>query len=400
MLSATNPADRVMGLHYFKSAAGAHKFITGTLTKVWAYNYTTAIWEDISGTALSGANTNHVRCATMNVGGTFKVIIVNGANTPKIWPGTSTYSLLGGLPTGTPLDVKIAANRAVFLRTPFNVQISDFNDPETFPSGGGFNFALVDSGDFGVGMERFNRTSIAIFGEESQWVIRAQAGSAVSPGANLQFPGPLSAACLVAINARFTIWRATTISIGSTAWLATDRRRDEAVYQSLDRRRQSDHGDGCFHDRYGKIIWIYPPSGSTLPSAGVFYDIYTGEMGRVSYGSGITASARIFVSTGVTWASLSGFTWDTVASTYPTWDSFGTLNVRREAAFGDYTGKVHISGPATARTTAPRSKRSGKRRSMPTGDGIRTLSRIPPRRSCARRRTRPRWKFPAATPIR
>jgi len=346
LLSATYPADRVMGIHYFKTAAGAHKLIAATLTKAWAYNYTTKIWEDVTGTALSGSSTDHVRFATFNTSGTFNALFVNGVNTPKNWDGTGNYTPLGGSPAGAPLDVKVAANRALFLRTPFNIQISDFNNPAVFPTGNGFNIALIDSGDFAIGMERFNRTSIAAFGEESQWVLRSQAGSIPFRVERIsEFPGPLSSASLVVVNgAIYYLARDYNVyKFDGTGCMPVGYAMKSYVKASIDENNRT-MAHGAFHDKFGKIIWLYPASGDSLPSIGVFLDVRTGEMGRVKYGTGITASARVIVSTGVTWADLSGYSWESVSLDYPTWDSFGTLANKREVGFGEYTGKVHISG--------------------------------------------------------
>jgi len=314
---------------------------------MWVYNYSTLIWEDKSGTALTGGNTNHVRCVTFNTSGTFKAIIVNGANTDKIWDGaTGTYGTLGGSPTGNAIDVAVCANRLLRLRSPFNIQVSDFNDPETYPVGNGFNFALIDGSDFGVGMERFNRTSVAAFGEESQWVIRAQTGTIPFRVEKVSDRiGPLSSASIVAAGgviyylARdYNVYRFDGVNCVEVGWAMKP-----FVKANIDEGNQL-MTHGYYHERHGKIVWVFPPNSSALPSYGIFLDIKTGEMGRIIYGSGITASARVLVAAGTTWASLTPYTWDTVAFTYPTWDSFGTQNNRREVALGDYTGKVHILG--------------------------------------------------------
>lgn len=349
LLSGTNPEDRIMGIHYFKSANGTNRMIAVTLTKVWSYTYASDIWEDISGAgSLNGsAISSHGRCATFNVSGTVKVIITNGADSVKLWnPADAAYAACGGSPTGTPVDVKVAANRALLLRTPFSVQVSEFNNPESYPSSNGFNVNLIDCGDFGIGMEQFDRTSIAIFGEESQWMARAQAGNVPFRYERItNRSGPLSPAAIVSAGGAiyylardYNVYRFDGVSCEPVGWAMKP-----FVEDNIDQGNQM-MTHGCYHDRHGKIVWVFPPDGSTLPSFGVFFDIRTGEMGRIIYGAGITASARTFASTGVTWGSLTGYTWDTIATDYPTWDSFGFLSTRREVALGDYTGQVHISG--------------------------------------------------------
>ncbi len=346
-LSLTNPGDRIMGIHYWRTAAGAHKLIALTLTKMWVYNYSTLVWEDKSGTALSGGTTNHVRAVTFNTSGTFKVVFVNGVNSDKIWDGaTSTYGTLGGSPTGNAIDVAVCANRLLLMRSPFNIQVSDFNDPETYPTGNGFNFALIDGSDFGVGMERFNRTSVAAFGEESQWVIRAQTGSIPFRVEKVSDRiGPLSSAAIVAaggviyyLGRDYNVYRFDGVNNVEVGWAMKP-----FVRANIDETNQT-MTHGYYHEKHGKIVWVFPPSGSSLPSYGIFLDIKTGEMGRIIYGAGMTASGRVLVAAGVTWASLSSYTWANIDATYPTWDSFGSQNNRREVMLGNFFGLVHVIG--------------------------------------------------------
>ena len=343
--ASTNPGGRIMGIHHFRTAVADEIVVAANLTGVWSY--AGGAWTDITlgGGALTGTARNHVRFMTFGVSGTYKVVIVNGVDTPKIWNGSAAaYSTLGGSP-GIAIDGAVAANRLLILVAPDLIKISDFNNPEVWPSGAGFNVRLIDSGDLLVGMERLNRTSVAIFGEESQWVARAQAG-----GSPFRFeriaerPGPLSAAAIVGVGGTiyylaedYNIYKfdgSTCAPVGFAMW--------PFIRESIDvgNRRQA---HGMFMEGLNKIFFFFTESGATSPGLGVFYDVTTGEMGRLRF-SGITASAHIRIASGVTWDSLTAYTWDSLGTDYPTWDSFGEIDATRGNAVGDTLGNVHIVG--------------------------------------------------------
>ena len=67
-------------------------------------------------------------------------------------------------------------------------------------------------------------------------------------------------------------------------------------------------------------------------------------MGRLYYPSPITAMGRIKTTYGITWGDLASFTWDNLAATYPTWDSFGLLSAQRKVALGNAAGQVFLMG--------------------------------------------------------
>lgn len=344
LLSTTNPGGRIMGIGHFKTAAGVETSLVANKTGVWTYNG--SVWVDITGAALSGGNTDHVRFETFAVAGTYKTIIMNGVNTPKIWNGVAaTYSDLGGTP-GVFIDAAVVANRLVGLVAPDLVKISDFNDPETYPAGNGFNVRLIDAGDYMVGIDRLSRTSAAVLGEGSQWVGRAQSGSNPMRFEKIdEKPGPLSAAAMVRVGSAiyylgedYNVYRFDgtypCTPVGFAMWPFVTASIDES-------NRKMSHG--TFMERLNKVFFWFPSSGSSVPNLGIFYDVTTGEMGRLSYAN-VTASGRIRVATGITWEALGAYTWDTIEVDYPTWDAFGDLSAERRNALGDSLGNVYVSG--------------------------------------------------------
>ena len=344
LLGTTQPGGRIMGVSGFRTAASVDKQVAANTTGVWVYDGTN--WTDITlgGSALSGGNTDHVRFTIMGVSGTYKAIITNGVNTPKIWNGAAaTYSNLGGTP-GVSIVSAVVANRLLLLQSPDIVKVSEFNDPETYPTGSGFTSRLIDSGDLMIGMDRLNRTSAAILGEESQWVARAQSGSNPFRFERIDDKsGPMSCACVVRYGNAvywladdFNCYRFDGVNCQAIGWAMKPYVRSNV---SVENKKMS---HGCYHDAIGKIFWHFPAAGTDGPGLGIFLDMRTGEMGRLSYGRLITASGRVRVIISVRWDDLTG-TWEALPDTYPTWDSFGSSASERRTLFGSSAGNVYSS---------------------------------------------------------
>src|SRR5262252_10271004 len=84
-LGNVSPTDRIMGIGHFRTVGATDKFVTGTFTKLWAYNESATNWEDKTGTALSGSASDHVSFVSMEVGGSFRTIAMNGINPTQWW---------------------------------------------------------------------------------------------------------------------------------------------------------------------------------------------------------------------------------------------------------------------------------------------------------------------------
>jgi hypothetical protein len=338
------PGGRIVGLVRFKTASGTEKIVAANKTGWWHWDGSD--WNDISGTALSGDDDDLARFQVFPVSGAFKVIGVNEANSPKIWDGVAaTYSDLGGSPP-TAIDVSAAANRLLLLASPDNVRISDFNNPEVWPSGGGYSVRLPDVGDEMIGLGAMSRTSVGIFGEQSQYIARAQSGSSPFRFEKVSDQiGPLS--------------KAVTVGVGGVRWYLGDdgsiyrfdgnpcvevsRAMQKFVQENLhfSNKRMS---HGCYVQPLGKIFFWFPSStDNTYPSLGIYFDPITHEMGRLYYPGGVTASASWRFVAGVTWADVAGLTWETVSAVYPLWSSPGGTAILRQL-LGDQNGKVYGVG--------------------------------------------------------
>lgn len=345
-LSDTNPGTRIMGSHYFQTTSGSLKLLAATKTGVWSYDG--AAWNDISGSALTGGNLNHVRFTTFFQSGTYYAVITNGVDVIQKWDGgAGNTQTLGGTP-GVSIDVTVLGNRLLCLQSPNKVRISDFNNFEVFSTD--LDLLLVDSGDQLIGMQRVSRTSVAVLGQRSQWVLRAGTGNfPVRPERMSENLGPVSSAAVVKAHSKL-YWLAEDGNVyifdGSTPSVAigwamvpwvSDRLHDDSYPMT----------HGVFIENLHKIFWFFPEKGSTAPNLGIFLDVMTMEMGRLSFAVPITAStlARMPRTSLITWATAAtaGYTW--ASNPYTTWDSVGgTGQSERVAILCDQNGVAHAYG--------------------------------------------------------
>ena len=66
-LSSVNPGVRIMGVKYFRNASAADRSVAATKTGIWRFDGTN--WVQLTGTALTGSDTDHVRFQTFSVSG-------------------------------------------------------------------------------------------------------------------------------------------------------------------------------------------------------------------------------------------------------------------------------------------------------------------------------------------
>lgn len=343
-LTANGPGGRIVGIVSFKSAAGDDILVAANQTG-WA-KISGNSWTDITGTALTGQPTDLVRFQVFPVSGVYNAIGVNGVDTNKIWDGfAATYSDMDGSPP-VAIDVASAANRVLLLVSPDNVRISEFNDPGTWRSTGGFNVHLPDVGDLLIGMARMNRTTVGIFGERSQWIAQAQSGSAPFAFQKVSEQiGPISKAS--AVNVGGVIYYLGIDGIvyryDGTPAVEISRAMQKYVNDNLGYfNRAAAHA--FFVHFLGKIFFLFPTENSSAPIRGVYFDPRTREMGRLAFANGVTASsAWAPIPTGLSYADLLPYTYDNIANTYPTYQSLSGEAIIRELV-GDTSGFVHGYG--------------------------------------------------------
>jgi hypothetical protein len=338
--NATAVGGRPMGGALFET--GASKFtVIGTTTKLKKLNAASSGYDDLTGTtAPTGSSDDPWRFVVFPTS-TDNLIGTNKANTPQTWDGVAaTFSDLGGSPPRAG-DITVAANRVILADTvesgvakQYRVRWSGFNNHASWDS---LDFAdLSDTSDVMVGCRALSRVAFAVYKAHSQWVGLAQTG---------QFPfkfelqdlkpGPVGPAAIV-------------VAEGRHYYLAVD----GSIYV-FDGIRTTHVGDpirrfllgnfnfsqprrcfGYYSRRDRDIYWWFTPPGTDDPAMGISLQIDTGRffphVFRKASSCGFEGS---LVST-VTWDGLGAFTWDNIAGTYPTWNSFGSASLPVEVVGG------------------------------------------------------------------
>src|SRR5215471_6279536 len=78
-LGANSLAAGMMGVGHFRTASRQDKFVVGTLQRLWGYNENSQAWESKTGAvSLTGDFSDHVRFITMETGGVYTEIAMNG----------------------------------------------------------------------------------------------------------------------------------------------------------------------------------------------------------------------------------------------------------------------------------------------------------------------------------
>src|SRR3990167_3626941 len=171
-LETSSPGGRIMGLVYYRTGAAVDKTVAVNRTQVW--KYAGSVWSNITNTALNGSTTDEPRFAIFPEGSpiTYNLLICNNQVADQVWDGSAaTCSDLGGSPPVF-ADIKVLGNRVLGLLRPNTIRISGFNTSSVWSSI--MTIILADSGDIMVGMERLNRTTVGVYGDNSQWVLRSQ----------------------------------------------------------------------------------------------------------------------------------------------------------------------------------------------------------------------------------
>ena len=342
-LASSGPGGRIMGLIYYRTAGLADRTIAVNRTQIWSFSG--SAWVNRTNTALAGSTTDEPRFCIFPEGSpiAYNLLICNNQVADQLWNGsTATCADLGGSPPVF-ADMKVLANRVIGLVRPNTIRISGFNTSSSWPAAN--VIILADSGDVMVGMERLNRTTIAVHGDNSQWVLRSQQGSfPVRPEWTSSFPGPISARSIVYFGDK-NYWLAEDGNVYRFDGVQTEpvgyaMKRYVLDNLSYDNRAMS---HGTFMSKFESIFWWFPIATSSAPDIGIFYNVRTGEMGRLKYGSAITASSQWRTVALITWNDLTSYTWANIGTTYPTWDSFGGAANKSEV-LGDSNGQVHMVG--------------------------------------------------------
>lgn len=333
--TVTGVGARVMGGTYFKTPAGVQRVVAATQTKWFRLNAT--VWTDITGgSPLTGTLDDPVRFTQFPSAGFNYTVGVNNVNGLKLWDGvTATYvDVSGGTPPDTARDLCTADNRVIAFnvveagsRATSRVRVSNFNDPNTWDPL--FAFDLPDAGGDGVACRALGRTSFVCYKEGSLWIASGQPG--IFPfrfDFIEEWPGPCSPAAVVAagpshyyLGGDARIYRVSAVGAEPVSD-AVDRdliTSGPAAFRTTNKKRA-----WGFYKADDFTVWFfYPGPTSSDPDRAVSFNVRTNACHLHSFPQKLTAGWPGDSVATLTWQDLLPYTWNNVALTYPTWDSFG-----------------------------------------------------------------------------
>lgn len=331
----------------------SHFTVVGTTTGLFKLNAGGTDYDDLTGTTTpSGTSDDPWRFAVFPTDVPY-LIGTNQADTPQVWNGTDpTFSDLNAADAPQAGDITTAANRVILVDTiesgvafQYRVRWSGFNDHTAWDP---LDFAdLSDTPDVIVGARALSRVAFAIYKKKSQWVGLLQTG---------QFPfkfelqdlkpGPVGPAAVVVADGRHYY-----IGVDGSVYVfdgikgthvGEPARRFILNNFNFDAPRRC---FGYFSRRDRDIYWWFCQPGQDDPDIGISLQIDTGRFFPHTFRSSMGCGFEGDLVSTITWDSLSGFTWDDIAATYPTWNSFGSASQPVEV-IGGTDGMVHQFGVA------------------------------------------------------
>lgn len=326
--------EQVVGGIYYKLGDGTtEKVVAMGLTSWKVANFSTNVWTNLTGVALTGSADNQGRFVVWPEGGTVYLLGVNNVDGPKEWNGVAaTYSALTGLSQWTTAkDWTAISNRLVVgntveggVRYPYRIRFSDFNTRSSWTASNLID--LVDTNDQIVAVRALNRTSFAALKDQSQWIGVGQTGT-FPFRVELQDtqPGPASASAVIE---RFGV----LYYLGNDgSFYSFDGTRTTHIGEHIRKKVQANINYATINRSHGlyrsvdrSLIWLFPTTANN-PTASVWLQIDTGQWSYHELPVGIeaTASWAFKIVSSLTWDTLPvAWTWDTIDVAYPTWDSF------------------------------------------------------------------------------
>lgn len=336
-------ADRIMGFGSRGSPAGTTAFVVHTLTAAYAYDGTSFTAK--TGTWTASTADQHVRMISYVSSGTNYLLRTNHANAIDIWDGgAGNFTDAGGSPPAFRDICSVGGYVLGVYPNGFQHRMQ-WNDQDDINSWTSTNTAELDATpDSLIGAKPFGPLSAGIYKEDSVWTAVLQA--AKQP---FQFqliahaPGPLSPAAIIAYR-------------GNHYWLADD----SVIYRSdgahvepfatglpvtfrayLDWNNRIRTHAFVLAEEEPIVMFIYPVLGGTM-DRGISVNLNTGACNPHQFAHSISASAQWIREAETTWNELTG-TWDTLSSTFATWDAMGTA-MNSSDLLGGTTGKVYQFG--------------------------------------------------------
>ena len=325
--------EQVIGGLYYKRNDGTEKVVAMGLTTWKSANFGTSTWDNITGTALTGTADTQGRFIFWPESGTVYLIGVNNVDGPKEWDGVAaTYSALTGLSQWTTAkDLTAVSNRIVVgntveggVRYAYRIRFSDFNTRSAWTASNVID--LVDTNDQVVAVRALTRSAFAVLRDNSQWIGVSQTGT-FPFRVELQDtqPGPVAPSAVIE---RFGL----LFYMGQDgSFYSFDGTRTTHIGEPIRKKVQANlnystagrsHG---FYRQLDRMLWWFFPTTLSNPSSAVSYQIDTGTWHYHELATGVTATASwpFKMISSLTWQTLPvAWTWDTIDSAYPSWDSF------------------------------------------------------------------------------
>jgi hypothetical protein len=365
-VAAAGLGSRPTGGVSFKTAGGARLTVAAGTDK-W-YRLSGGSWVDISGGHAFLADVhNPTRFTMFPSSGTNWIIGVNNADAPYKWDGSAPAAVLVG---GTPpvaRDITVASNFVVLgnvvesgTRAPSRIRVSDFNDLDTWAQYGPVD--LTDTNDDIVAVRALNRTSFAVYKENSVWMGWAELGLFPFRFETMDYqPGPCSPAAVVrfgqvhyyfGIDGRIYRFNGVRLDVVSraieyylqTAGLPTtfrpaDRDRCWGVYSAVDR-----------------CIWFFLPGPTGAdPTVGISLNTDTGAVYPHVFPFPVSAGWEGDDAASISWSDLliyADWVGGPFEATYPSWDSFGG-SLRPATFVGAVSGQIYRQQFDVADDTTP-----------------------------------------------
>lgn len=351
IVSTAPSANRVMGLLFYQDHTETNRLIAGTTAGFHLYTGGTS-WSNITGSALTGGTGDQVRFAVFKLSNNTRVIAVNDVDAPQLWSGSGNFATLGGTPpiakcVTSAFQRVILGNVTVSgVRRSSSLWISGFQDHTVWSSTN--EVSLPDTGDSIVEVRSLNDQVFAIYKDRSQWV---------GIGAGSIFPfvfelrdqqvGPVSPASVVtAENKHYYLGQdGNFYSFDGSRCMAIGTHVRRTVQADID-WSNGGQAHGHFDLRNREIIWYWPNTvGGT---GGIVYRLETSDIPAafsplLSFSFILSASTDWLELGGLAWNDLTSYTWNNIAITYPTWDSFGGSS-RPGLVIGRSNGQVYKTG--------------------------------------------------------
>lgn len=334
--SAAISGGQIMGLGVLELATTKY-LVRGSKTSLEKYNTSTAAWDSISVSALTGGDDDLLSFATVTEDGL--LIITNGVDAVRKWTGSGNTASLGG----TPPKARYACYLSPYLilaytddgtgAVPWQVQWCDTNDPETWVGGNSGSDLLSREPSPIQNIARLNEYA-AIYKKESLWLGRKVETSDIfmfdcaKTGIGLAAPRAFAEAdgaqYFLGANDIYVWNGGQPQSIGGPV-------RDY-LFAQLDRGKIN----RCFsvHARAYNEIWFFIVlSGQTWPTVIWKYNYKTGFW-YYDTCDALTAA--------INWEKTSTKTWDDMTETWDasivTWDQSSTVAKWEETVLGMSTG--------------------------------------------------------------